>query len=344
MSAMTSHRLDGLEPDNLLAFLALLGLLRALEMARPEWYPRAYWDVERAPLRPILTTWEQTTRDEISRSALDGLLIFRDALRPFSWPRSKQGAAKKTALLSDKSRQRVLSNRCFSALTACQPNQRKYFVWQLRCDLLACSGASRIDPKRGEIFDTTPMKLPSGQMTFIGAQFDSICTCKAEDICNSLFSSWTYGHKGNSLRLSPDDARRYAYRASDPSPEGSRTELGASALGGLGLLAFSMSEAQPRWRMVAYTGTRIEGDISWPIWSANGGTGASLYTIMAMLRSITFETHLDASVSNLTHMIATARRYVLDPTQGDYGNITRAKLDFPTEKFVNPTRARSVGP
>src|SRR3954468_17584444 len=33
----------GLEADNLLAFLALLGLLRALETARPSWLPRASW-------------------------------------------------------------------------------------------------------------------------------------------------------------------------------------------------------------------------------------------------------------------------------------------------------------
>ena len=31
MNPTTEHRLDGLEPDNLLAFLALLGLLRTLE-------------------------------------------------------------------------------------------------------------------------------------------------------------------------------------------------------------------------------------------------------------------------------------------------------------------------
>ncbi|MDN5872214.1 MAG: hypothetical protein L0H73_16040 [Nitrococcus sp.] len=95
MTATTIHRLDGLEPDNLLAFLALLGLLRAVELVRPEWQPRAYWDMEKAPLRPIFTTRKPMTPEEVSRAALDGLLIFRDALRPFSWPRSKQGSAKK---------------------------------------------------------------------------------------------------------------------------------------------------------------------------------------------------------------------------------------------------------
>ena len=35
--------LPGLEADNLLAFLALLGLLRSLESSRPEWRPRVSW-------------------------------------------------------------------------------------------------------------------------------------------------------------------------------------------------------------------------------------------------------------------------------------------------------------
>ena len=34
MTAAMQHRLEGLEPDNLLAFLALLGLLRALATIR----------------------------------------------------------------------------------------------------------------------------------------------------------------------------------------------------------------------------------------------------------------------------------------------------------------------
>lgn len=328
MTAATSHRLEGLEPDNLLAFLALLGLMRALDLARPEWQPRAYWDLEEVPLRPILTTRELTTRKEICSASRDGLLIFSDALRPFSWPRSKHGSAKKTTLLSDRSRQKALSKRCVSALSAGGRDPRKRLVWQLRCDLVASAGTGRTDPKRGEVFEASPMKLPSGQMAFIGAQFDIVSTCTQEDICKSLFSAWTYGHKGNSLRLSPDEARRYAYRASDPSPEGSRTELGATALSALGLLAFTMTESKPRWRMVAYAGSRSSGEISWPIWGAAGGSGASLQSVMAMLRALPFEERQSPFMNNLAQMIATARRYVLDPEQGDYGNVARAAFSF----------------
>src|SRR5438876_12441019 len=35
--------LPGLEADNLLAFLALLGLVRAIETVRPDWCPRVSW-------------------------------------------------------------------------------------------------------------------------------------------------------------------------------------------------------------------------------------------------------------------------------------------------------------
>jgi hypothetical protein len=44
------HRLNGPEPDNLLAFLALLGMLRTLESSRPEWCPRAAWDLDNPPM------------------------------------------------------------------------------------------------------------------------------------------------------------------------------------------------------------------------------------------------------------------------------------------------------
>jgi hypothetical protein len=202
-------------------------------------------------------------------------------------------------------------------------------LWQLRCDLIAASGACSIKHKKEIVVEATPLKLPSGQMTFIGAQFDLLRVCNAVDVCRSLFDTWTYSHEGNSLRLAPEEARRYAYRASDPSPEGSRTELGASALAGLGMLAFQLPEAQPHWRMIAYDGDRQEGVISWPIWHAAGGSGASFHTIIAMLRALSFSSRQDASIQSLVYMIAIARRYVLDRRQGDYGNITRAEFSFP---------------
>jgi hypothetical protein len=66
------HRLHGLAPDNLLAFLALLGLLRAIQTARPDWRPRAAWDIDQPPLRPLLVLAEPTTQEGISQAAAEG--------------------------------------------------------------------------------------------------------------------------------------------------------------------------------------------------------------------------------------------------------------------------------
>lgn len=91
MTESRTHRLDGLEPDNLLAFLALLGLLRSIELSRPDWRPRAYWTIETPPLRPIVTFDTDISSTDLSLASLEGLEQFRRALLPFSWPRNASG-------------------------------------------------------------------------------------------------------------------------------------------------------------------------------------------------------------------------------------------------------------
>lgn len=75
----TRHRLEGLEPDNLLAFVALLGLLRSLEAAdhqrsaREKLRPRAAWDLDNSPLRPLLRLAVPTSKQAVTEAAATGL-------------------------------------------------------------------------------------------------------------------------------------------------------------------------------------------------------------------------------------------------------------------------------
>ena len=73
MTMHAAHRLDGLEPDNLLAFMALPGLLRTLEETRPGWRPRVSWTVDEAPLRPCLHVAEEVAGNAIVEAAAEGL-------------------------------------------------------------------------------------------------------------------------------------------------------------------------------------------------------------------------------------------------------------------------------
>ena len=67
------HRLDGLEPGNLLAFLALLGLLRALEEAVPAWLPKVAWSVDEPPVRPVLSLSAPVSVATIAANAATGV-------------------------------------------------------------------------------------------------------------------------------------------------------------------------------------------------------------------------------------------------------------------------------
>ena len=73
MNAEIRHRLSGLEPDNLLAFMALLGLLRVLEEAEPSWLPRVSWSVDDPPVRPVLHVAQPVSEDSIAAAAAAGL-------------------------------------------------------------------------------------------------------------------------------------------------------------------------------------------------------------------------------------------------------------------------------
>src|ERR1700758_5131666 len=77
--AVIRHRLEGLEPDNLLAFLTLLGLLRSLEATpkRKDLLPRICWRLDSPPLRPELSVKHPVSREEIAAIADQGIQRLR---------------------------------------------------------------------------------------------------------------------------------------------------------------------------------------------------------------------------------------------------------------------------
>lgn len=82
----SSYRLEGLEPDNLLAFLALLGVLRALEEAErglrddERWWPRVSWSIGAPPWRPQLHLAKDVERPKLLDRLESGIRLFKAAL------------------------------------------------------------------------------------------------------------------------------------------------------------------------------------------------------------------------------------------------------------------------
>lgn len=290
MSAQFVHRLDGLEPDNLLAFLALLGLLRALEAAdqgradAEMLHPRAAWDLARLPLRPKLVVARETTRVELLDLATRGL----DTLA-----KAYDFGGRKDLKLSREECRDLLRRHAGAAGRA----RRQYI------DLLGSlmSDAAIKDP-RESIIDPTPLCLLFGQghQHFLqrlaevpreaappprGRSKHAISVTAAECLREALLERWHRTDPTSSFRWDPDEDVRYALMAGDPTDSAYKagTQHGANRLAaiGVGVLTLVPESRAGRVRPSIIGGAASADGFSfaWPIWR----DPATLAGIVALL-------------------------------------------------------------
>jgi hypothetical protein len=270
-----THALHGLETDNLLGFLALLGLLRALEHERPSWFPRAYFGG--VPLRSQLTLAEDATEDAIAAAASAGCMAYAERFRFGSH-----------------------SDLTFDGVTA-----RVLLQESLHDDFSAsvmsamCSDAAvRIDGR----VEPTPMCAMFGQghQSFL----DRLHTVSAgvvpralkskrnppdlndpAIIARALFAPWTRSDPTESFRWDFEEDRRYALRDTNPSTDAATTEHGANRLAILGFVSLQSAptvrgaRVNLATRSVSRGGKNRRPRITWPIWTRP----ASLEAMHAML-------------------------------------------------------------
>lgn len=273
------YRLEGLEPDNLLAFLALLGLLRALVTSRPEWRPRAAWDLVQPPLRPILTIVEQTTPEAICEVAARGVAEltacsdFEDATD------LKLTVAKARSLCQAASDSAVRDKRYFADLCAA-----------LISDAATESEGARVEP--------TPLAYPSVATSNFLKNFLALSKAEsperrsrdasypetaAECISQALFAPWKRLDRPVGLRWDPDEAKRHAYQWRAPTKDPPTTQHGANRLAIVGLASLTCAPIVSGNRVqLSAIGGEGAGDrfsFAWPIWEEP----ASLAAIRALL-------------------------------------------------------------
>ena len=268
MTVRTTHRLNGLEPDNLLAFMALLGLLRTLERARPDWRPRVSWTVDEPPLRPRLHVAEEVAGNVIVEAAAEGLAALArchdfKGLSDLKVPPGEAARMLREAAGSDRYTADLWAALVSSAATARDGKQveptplclmfgqgRQYFLPRL-----ASVPQQAIPPKRG-----------------FGRNKSEI----AETMClrEALFVPWKRLDKTDSFRWDPHEDVRHALRARDPTDQKAKetTQHGANRLAAIGL---SVLTVVPRRRSGEIRLTLLGGGrepdgthtLNWPIWN-----------------------------------------------------------------------------
>lgn len=315
------HRLDGIEPDNLLAFLALLGVLRALESARPQWRARAAWDLDRAPLRPTLVLAGPCSRAPVCEAAAEGVALLADIYR-FP-PEASDAASQKDLNYSDGFARKLLKE-------AAENNARA------GADLWAAlmSDAAARDGR----IEATPLCLLFGQghQHFLdrlaevphteappprGRGKKTVTLTAAQAIHEALFEPWTRRDPTPAFRWDPAEDVRYALRASDPSDEKSTTQHGANRLAAIGLQVITVAPAQRGNRVrLQVLGGSFDRDFSfyWPIWRQP----ASLAAIRAMLS----HPGLTRGTAELEHLGVVQVRRTRRISVGRFANFTRAEV------------------
>lgn len=279
---LTEHRLEGLEPDNLLAFLALLGLLRALETARPAWRPRVRWSLDEPPLRPVLALQEPVTPPDVAAAAVEGVATLARA-HDFS------GNADINHSVAD-ARDFLEGGRHTGGHAA-----------DLAAALLSDVAVKMAQGKPLDAVEATPLCLLFGQghQHFLdrlaavprspappprGRGANAVQITDAECLAEALFSVWARRDPTFSFRWDPAEDVRYAMMYGDPSEGKNKegTQHGANRLAAIGLsvLAAAPVIRDREVRLGVPGGAWDRGfRLAWPIWRDSVG----LETILALM-------------------------------------------------------------
>ena len=305
MSEQLRHRLEGLEPDNLLAFVALLGLLRALDVSRPEWFTRAAWDLDDPPLRPVLTTAEPTSREILCEVAAEGArnLLAEIDLGPVS--DLKIIASEATQLLTHAGS--AIEGRYFAD-----------FCTALMSDAALDQEKARIEP--------TPLAYPTVATSNFLRSLLTLCKADLPEkrgrdpfyprdppacIAQALFEPWQRLDRPVGLRWDPAEAKRHAYQWRAPTKDPPTTQHGANRLAVVGLSLLTavpaILGARVRLSVVGGEGTGDSFTFAWPIWTEP----ASLPAIRALLSHPSLREAGELKHLGVDH-VRVARRISLD--------------------------------
>lgn len=321
MTASKIHRLEGLEPDNLLAFLALLGLLRALETVDNTLSPRAAWDTDMPPLKPMLILAKALTPEDVSRIAAQGV----EAIAPAHNFEGRKDLNYSRHECRELLKQEAKAARLYS---------------RARADVLsALMSDAAIKDDRKEPIDPTPLCLLFGQghQHFLerlagvpkelsppprGKGKKAVTVSASQCLHEALFQTWHRNDPTRSFRWDPEEDVRYAFMAGDPTDNAYKagTQHGANRLAVIGLNMLTLvPEARAgrvRPSIVGGAFDQLGFSFAWPIWR----DPATLSSIRALLAHPGLHAHDGLVHLGVDHVVIARRISV-----GKFMNFTRAR-------------------
>lgn len=328
MSAASTYRLEGLEPDNLLAFLTLLGLLRALEEADKtvddglRVRARVAWDIDVPPLRPRLFLSRNLEAEEVMRhaeSGIEDLAAFYDfgGRKDLNYSRNESRALLDTAArgAGRDTRARVDLLAALTTDAAIKDDKKESIDPTPLCLLFGQGHQHFLDRLASMPREASPPPRGRGKgaVTLTGPQ------CLAE----ALFQPWHRTDLTFSFRWDPKEDVRYALMAGDPTDAAYQggTQHGANRLAAIGLsvltLAPRMRGGRVRPSIIGGESSALGVSFAWPIWRSP----ATLSAIRALLAHPELTTHEALAHLGVDHVLVARRISV-----GKFMNFSRARV------------------
>jgi hypothetical protein len=294
------YELNGLEPDNFLAFLALLGTLRILDRKRPEWNAGVRW--HGVPLRPALQ--------------LDVELPFVDLVEELA-----RGIAAFSTEYTFDAQDIKFTTAEFRKLALHARRSTR-----IRADLVAALASDgAVKRASDDTVEATVLctMLGSGHQHFL-TRLANATTGPVDRgvLLDALTTPWTYSDPGESLRWDPIEDRRYAYQAGDPSEQRHKIGVvaGANRLAALGFSVWTCAPGPHGLLCRGVRGIRGPRNLAWPLVDRFAGLAAHA-ALLAHPVLIGRGAPGELAAYGVSH-IARATRYQV----GKYFNISRGTV------------------
>ncbi len=287
---MSEIVLTGLRADNPLAFLAALGTLRVLTLAKPDDPPRMGWTMHGGAWRPVVE-WHVGSDDELLEK-LEKVLQLNPEDHPITvWAVARKNRQKarrpKGSSDSPKARESSVAPSSDSddwtqrisdeTWAASSKSRTSVDVWAALQVTIGPSEGAYVSPLVLVRSDYLP-----GNIACIIRETDR------ESLHRALFQPWDYADplENRSLRLDPMDDRRHALQWHAPTSDPARKKRGNMlAANRLAIEAFAYFVGVPKRAKVHFVGAHRNGTqglvrIRWPIWVPRVGcaTVSSLLT------------------------------------------------------------------
>lgn len=283
MTRSHQHRLEGLEPDNLLGFLALLGLLRSLEAASPDWHPTVGWTTTKPPIRPCLHLANDVDQVTIAEMASTGISLLSPS-KPLGDTAKKWNftQAEATANLLRARENGGYAEQLWSALMSdsvvndkLDKESKQYLTRPTPLCLVFGQGHQHF-PERLNFFHSS-----SGATPRRPGRKDRKQLSECDFLVESLFGSWQRLDDSHSFRWDHDEDVRYALRAHDPTQSKTKNMVqhGANRLAAIGMSAFTVvPQRGTKNNQLGIVGGRWlpkrQLAFCWPIWTPQIGLSA----------------------------------------------------------------------